>query len=359
MHSFSGLKTKEKSLGWGRCAADATLKKRALAATLLVGLSALVAGCESGGGLLGSNQSAQPEAQLAPAPQQPIAQTRVSVAPVIGAPDGVSKQLFQDFSAAIGQKNVAVVSAQDKADYALRGYIVAARDKSGTKVSYIWDVADAGGRRVNRITGEEIVAGSPAADPWASVTPQVTQSIARKAADSLTAWLSQNARATVASAPQVAGSAGTATAPTSVGALPAATPPASASTLATPKSANQVALVTAIPTLVGAPGDGNSTLASALQAELSKNGVPPAGPGATAYRVEGVVKVGAVADGKQPVQIDWNVKDPTGKRLGTVTQKNEIAAGSLDGTWGKTADAAASAAAAGILKLLPRQTASN
>ena len=69
--------------------------------------------------------------------------------------------------------------------------------------------------------------------------------------------------------------------------------------------------------------------------------------------------MGAVSDGKQPVQIDWNVKDPQGKRLGTVTQKNEIAAGSLDASWGRTADAAASAAAQGILKLLPRATAVN
>ena len=69
--------------------------------------------------------------------------------------------------------------------------------------------------------------------------------------------------------------------------------------------------------------------------------------------------MGTVADGKQPVQIDWNVKDPQGKRLGTVTQKNEIAAGSLDSSWGRTADAAAAAAAQGILKLLPRNSAAN
>ena len=45
-------------------------------------------------------------------------------------------------------------------------------------------------------------------------------------------------------------------------------------------------------------------------------------------------------DGKQPIQIDWQVKDPQGKKLGTVSQKNEIPQGSLDGAWGKTADAA-------------------
>ena len=74
---------------------------------------------------------------------------------------------------------------------------------------------------------------------------------------------------------------------------------------------------------------------------------------ATAYRVEGKVIVGKAADGKQPIQIDWMVRDPQGKRLGTVSQKNDIPAGSLDGAWGQTADAAAAAAAQGIIKLLP------
>ncbi len=311
---------------------------------------------------MSGGQSAQPEAQLAPAPQ-PVAQSRVNVAPVIGAPDGVSKQLYQDFSSAIGQKNVTIVGAQDKADYALRGYVVAAKDKAGTKVSYIWDVTDTAGRRVNRITGEEIIANGAAADPWGNVTPQVTQSIARKSAESLSAWLGQAARANVATASQLVSSPGNgaagAVAPTTVGSIQPAAPLASAPAVATAKPAAVQPLITAIPTLVGAPGDGNSTLASALQAELSKNGVPAAGPGAVAYRVEGVVKMGATNDGKQPVQIDWNVKDPNGKRLGTVTQKNEIVAGSLDASWGKTADAAASAAAQGILKLLPKTVASN
>ena len=71
------------------------------------------------------------------------------------------------------------------------------------------------------------------------------------------------------------------------------------------------------------------------------------------WLVEGVVKVGQARDGKQPIQIDWNVYDPGGKKLGTVSQKNEVPQGSLDGSWGKTADAAAQAAAQGIVKLLP------
>ena len=65
--------------------------------------------------------------------------------------------------------------------------------------------------------------------------------------------------------------------------------------------------------------------------------------------------MGPAKDGKQSIQIDWRVKDPKGKALGTVSQKNEVPQGSLDGAWGKTADAAAAAAAQGILKLLPQR----
>ena len=49
--------------------------------------------------------------------------------------------------------------------------------------------------------------------------------------------------------------------------------------------------------------------------------------------------MGEAKQGKQPIQIEWLVRDPQGKKLGTVSQKNEIPEGSLDGEWGKTADA--------------------
>jgi hypothetical protein len=48
------------------------------------------------------------------------------------------------------------------------------------------------------------------------------------------------------------------------------------------------------------------------------------------------------------------VRDPQGANLGTVSQENKIPAGSLNGQWGSTATAAATAATQGILKLLPQ-----
>jgi hypothetical protein len=115
-----------------------------------------------------------------------------------------------------------------------------------------------------------------------------------------------------------------------------------------------------VPAVTGAPGDGSKSLAAAIQRELSGRGVTVserAAPGA--YRVEGTVVMGKAEGGKQAISIEWLVRDPQGKKLGTVSQKNEIAEGSLDGPWGKVADQAAGAAVQGIVKLLPQGKAIN
>ena len=52
-----------------------------------------------------------------------------------------------------------------------------------------------------------------------------------------------------------------------------------------------------------------------------------AGKSASAYRVEGTVTMGPAKEGKQPIHIEWLVRDPQGKKLGTVSQRNEIPEG--------------------------------
>jgi uncharacterized lipoprotein YmbA len=320
----------------------------ATAIVLLTGIG--LAGCETGASILGgSTQSATQETVATAAPAAPLA--KIALAPVIGAPDPVSKQLVSQLTSAVEKQRIVVAPDRDaKADYMLRGYIVAARDKSSTKVSYIWDVTDPTGKRVNRVTGEEVVPSTNPKDPWASVNAEVTQKIADRTASSLGSWLPTQKGAAVAS-----GSGGGAT-PAAVGGPPSqvstqSTSSSSATTTASiPRSAEVAA---AVPSVTGAPGDGNAALAQALQGELSRQGVTMADrPGS--YKVEGKVTMSQAPEGKQSIQIDWRVKDPAGKSLGTVSQKNEIPQGSLDGTWGKTADAAAAAAAQGILKLLPQ-----
>jgi hypothetical protein len=96
-------------------------------------------------------------------------------------------------------------------------------------------------------------------------------------------------------------------------------------------------------------------LTAAIQRELHAKGINLADhPTPSSYRVEGAVLLGASHQGKQPIQIEWVVRDPSGKKIGTVSQKNDIPEGSLDGQWGSVADQAAGAAVKGILKLLPK-----
>lgn len=301
--------------------------------------------------LLGS--ATQP---LAQAPEAATAKTTtVAIAPVLGVPDGTSKQIISQLSTGLDSKRFTLVTdATQPADYTLRGYATAAKDpgskdKSASKLSYFFDVMDRSGKKVNRIAGDEMLGTAGAGkDIWHSVTPGVTQSVASKTA---TAFSSFVPAAGGAAMPAMASAADAGATPIKTAAGPADLAPKPTQTGSIEKSGQVLAMV---PSVTGAPGDGSAALSAALQKELVGSGISMTdSTAAQAYRVEGKVTIGADKGGKQPIEISWVVKDPQGKKLGTVSQKNEIPQGSLDGAWGKTADAAAAAAAQGIVKLIP------
>ena len=275
-----------------------------------------------------------------------------AVAPVIGPPENVSGDLRNQLIADLERQNLRVAKgAEEKAEYTLRGYVVSSLEKKGnkSKVSYIWDVTDASGKGVHRVSGEESAPAGKSKDPWTAVTPATVQSIAAKTVTSITSWMPGGVP--VASAGTAGGHVQTAAA--SAGAYPS--PSASKPIITGSTGGGRVKAF--VPPVTGAPGDGSATLRVALQRELTRSNIPLAEtPSADNYIVEGKVAMGAGKDGKQPITIDWSVSDPDGKKLGSVSQKNEVPQGSLDGAWGKTADAAAAAAAQGILKLLPQTT---
>ncbi len=335
-----------------------------LGAALASVMAMALAGCETGNSLLAGGGLTAPETQLAgqPAPPSGTAQTaRLEIAPIIGAPENVSRDLQTQLASSFERNKISVAQGPSaKGEYVLRGYIVAAREPAGSKISYIWDITDQTGKRAHRITGEQLAAGG-GNDPWSGANAQTIQSIADKTAAQVATWYNGSNSVPVASSSGATGTpvaqstpAPAAAAATQTAAL--ATPAPSAAT-ATTGSIESGAFHAIVPAVTGAPGDGGVSLTGAIQRELSKNGVPLATAATTdTYKVEGKVAMGQGKDGKQPIQIDWNVFDPKGKKLGTVSQKNEIPQGSLDGTWGKTADAAAQAAAQGIIKLLPPKT---
>jgi hypothetical protein len=265
--------------------------------------------------------------------------TKIAVAPIIGTTPEVAQQMTAALVAAGKDRNLTLLPDGGKATYTLRGYLVASSEKRGSKISYIWDVNDAQGSRVARISGDEVIATRSGSDPWSGVDSAAIRSIAGKTTSQLAASLSR--------------SGGSASAPAAVSdRAPAATASTPTASVASPRAAGVV-----VAPVSGAPGDGQRSLTTALKKRLYAGGVKLAnGTAANVYMVKGSVKLVEASGGKQSIRIDWLVLDPSGKKLGTVSQQNTIPKGSLNGPWGAIADAAAGAAADGIIKLLPKSS---
>jgi hypothetical protein len=259
--------------------------------------------------------------------------TKIALAPIVGAPQPVAEQFTQALVDAGKDRHLTILPGGGSANYTLRGYLLASSEKGGSKISYIWDVTDAKGARVARVSGDELVPGK-AADPWDAVNGTVLNTIAGKTTSQLAASLPHGGGPTpvaVAEGP-----------PVTAAAAPAALP-----------RANGVLVAP----VAGAPGDGQRSLTTALKKRLYAGGIKLAnGTTENVYMVKGTVVLSDASAGKQSIRIDWLVLDPSGKRLGTVSQQNTIPRGSLNGPWGAVADAAAGAAADGIIKLLPKSS---
>lgn len=263
---------------------------------------------------------------------------KITIAPIVGAPPQVTKELTQALVESGAAHNLTLIPGSG-GNYTMRGYLLASNEVRGAKISYIWDVTDSQGARVVRVAGDETVQRS-GGDPWSKVDSAAIRNIANKTASQLGAGLPggrSSATPVAATAPPAA-------------ATRASTPPTAVT--ATPRSAG--VLVTPVS---GAPGDGQRSLTTALKKRLYAGGVKLAnGPATNVYTVKGIAKLSNASGGKQSIRIDWQVLDPNGKKLGTVSQQNTIPRGSLDGPWGAIADAAAGAAADGIIKLLPKSS---
>jgi len=292
---------------------------------------ACLAGCGGGGASMGG--------LLSGASNIFGSSPKVSIAPIIGAPDKVTTELTQALVTAGKERNLTLTpGASASSNYILRGYLLASPQRRGAKVSYIWDVTDAKGTRVTRVSGEQTVSKGSRSNPWSGVDSTVIRSIAGKTTSQLAAELPGGRSG---SSTPVAASAPAATAATTAAARPAAPKP-------------QGVLVAPVS---GAPGDGRRSLTTALKKRLYKDGIKLAnGTTSNVYTVKGIVKLTDASGGKQKIRIDWQVLDPNGRRLGTVSQQNTIPKGSLNGPWGAIADAAAGAAADGIIKLLPKSS---
>jgi hypothetical protein len=279
---------------------------------------------------------------------------KIAMGPVVGPPTNVSSQLTQALQTAAAERNLTILpSGSDEADYTLRGYLLSAVDGSRSRISYVWDVNDAEGKRVTRVSGEEVVARGSSSNPWRGLNSSAMANIANSTASQLAADLPGGRGGgfgkpmASSSSPSSSFTGRTGTAAATGAAATSAAAASSARTASAPKPSGVV-----VGSVSGAPGDGSSSLSSALKKKLRSSGVKVVSGGSNVYTVNGTVKLSIAGLSKEKIRIDWRVLEPGGKVKGTVTQENVIPKGSLNGSWGATADAAAAAAVPGIKKLV-------
>ena len=241
--------------------------------------------------------------------------TKVAVAPIIGTPPQVATDLTEALVTAGKDRSLTLIPGiSSSANYTLRGYLVATNERGGSKISYIWDVTDAQGGRVARVSGDEMISGHADGDPWAGVDSTTLRAIAGKTTSQLAATLSRGGSA-----------------PSAVAASDA-NPPAWASAAAPATGATTTPLDLRLAAGAGAPGDGQRSLTTALKKRLYAGGIKLAnGTTENVYMVKGSVVMADASGGKQSIRIDWLVLDPSGRKLGTVSQQNTIPRGSLNG----------------------------
>ena len=274
---------------------------------------------------------------------------KIAVGTIVGAPKNIATELTQALQTAGADRNLTILpSGSADADYTMRGYLLSAVDGSRSRISYVWDVNDAAGKRVTRVSGEEVVARGSDANPWRGMNATAIRNIANNTTSQLAANLpggrgAKSPPATASSPPtgRTAAIAGGTAAAT--GAAVASKPGASAA----PTPSGVI-----VGSVTGAPGDGSRALPAALKKQLPRAGVKVVRRGTNVYTVNGTVKLTSAGTGKETIRIDWRVMEPNGTTKGTVSQENTIPKGSLNGPWGAIADAAASAAVPGIKKLV-------
>lgn len=109
--------------------------------------------------------------------------------PFTGIPGNVADDLASEIAAAAKLKKITLVKrVGSPATYRVKGFLSAISSDNAASVVYVFDVFDANGKRLHRITGER-QAGVYAGDPWSGVSTSQLNLIATDVIFQLDAWL--------------------------------------------------------------------------------------------------------------------------------------------------------------------------
>lgn len=128
-------------------------------------------------------------APTTPAPYVPNEQATFAFEPFIGAPGNIADDLSRQIGAKAREEGLTLVRRVDlQATFRVKGYLSAAGSPGSSALFYVFDVFDAHGMRVTRISGSELTEGVNG-DPWRSANGDAMRQIAATSVMQLQAWL--------------------------------------------------------------------------------------------------------------------------------------------------------------------------
>ena len=117
--------------------------------------------------------------------------TRIRFAPIVGPSVEAATALSQSLTTSARQRGIVAAGPNDDSGYMLRGYftrLVEGREVTGI---YVWDVYDAKGNRVHRISGQE-KARAGSGDGWDAVPNSSMQAIGNSTVEQFASWVASH-----------------------------------------------------------------------------------------------------------------------------------------------------------------------
>lgn len=117
------------------------------------------------------------------------ADARFAFVPITGVPAELLQPLNTALRKHAAARHVTIVPEGDpSATFVVKGYLSAIGDSRSTLLVYVWDVFDLSGRRLRRVSGQEIGKGA-ITDPWTGISRESVETAAKSTVDELAAWI--------------------------------------------------------------------------------------------------------------------------------------------------------------------------
>ncbi|MEM8700830.1 MAG: hypothetical protein AAGF82_03315 [Pseudomonadota bacterium] len=111
--------------------------------------------------------------------------------PFTGAPGNIADELSEYIGSEARKQGITLVRRVGAAaTYRVNGYLAATGQPSNGTVFYVFDIVDANGSRLKRISGTESTGGA-SGDPWQAVNASTLSRIATRSMVEIEAWLNR------------------------------------------------------------------------------------------------------------------------------------------------------------------------